>query len=135
MRSTPRAVRRETTVQAAFLPAATQMREELFPRNYLSPIGFCDAGFKIGQFVRREANYFFRLACENEYVRSVLELRIVHDDRALDYSTSGDFHAQMILHTHAGCTTDLERAANRRVLILRASVVSGLLNGEQLALL
>ena len=50
----------------------------------------------------------FTLTREEEDVRSVFELRIVHDDRALDYSTGGDFHEQMILRTRTECTIDAE---------------------------
>ena len=85
------------------------MGKELVAWNHIASIAFGDSRFELGQFFGREVNRLFTLTREDEDVRSVLELRIVHDDRALDYSTGDDFHEQMLLRPRAKCTIDAER--------------------------
>jgi len=63
--------------KAAFLSVAMQTSKQLVARDHFSPIGFCDTGLELGQLLGREMNVVFTLACENEDVSSVLELRIV----------------------------------------------------------
>ena len=80
------------------------MSKEFITGNHLPPLGFLDTRFEFSQLFGREMNLVVTLTCENENVGPVRERRIVHDDRALNYGTCGDFHGQMIYQRCGHCT-------------------------------